>query len=264
MCGLFHSWVPGELGVGQCPSLKLCPVGGEIGMCGVWSLGGGEIGMCGLFRGWGENKGRFETCPYGCLVGGGEIGSVDGCGSSSVVWGGNKGRFETCPYGCLVGGGEIGSVVGCGSAPSLCLSPVGGEIGVGFVREVLELFELALDVREGRLVVVGWGRRVFRVLVVAAVVVAVVVAGGCATTGGAVFFGHLGSEERGHKGCRGVGLPSAFEEQHFHVVGVFEDGIVQSLVEAEGVVGLPLSGGGEGDVSGAGGVGGRSGLGELV
>ena len=75
------------------------------------------------------------------------------------------------------------------------VSPLRGEIGVGFVREVLELFELALDVREGRLVVVGgWGRRVFRVLVVAAVMVAAIVPGGGAATGGAVFFGHLGSE----------------------------------------------------------------------
>ena len=146
--------------------------------------------MCGLFRGWGENRGRFETCLYGWSVGGGEIGMYGlfrgwgeigvGCVFSLGV-GEIGGRFETCPYRCF----------GC---------------------EVLELFELALDVREGRLVVVGWGRRVFRVLVVAAVVVAVVVARGAAAASGAVFLGHLGSEEHGEEGGWGVGLPSAIEK----------------------------------------------------
>ena len=49
------------------------------------------------------------------------------------------GRFEVCLYGWSVCGGVLrgvlgaGVIVGCGSAPSLCLSPGGGEIGKGSI-----------------------------------------------------------------------------------------------------------------------------------
>ena len=78
--------------LGCAPSLCLSPGGGEIGK-GSLSVGGGEIG------------GRFETCPYRCWVGWGEI---------------EVGVLREL---VIVGSG--------GGTPSLCLSPGGGEIGMG-------------------------------------------------------------------------------------------------------------------------------------
>ena len=83
-------------------------------------------------------------------------------------------------------------------------------------------------------------------------------------TCGAVFFGHLGSEEHGEECRRGVGLSRALEEQDIDLFGVFEDGYFEPLVEAEGVFGLPLPGFTDRDACGARGVGEGMSLGVLV
>ena len=106
-------------------------LGARFWVLGAWFQAPGRVG-------------RFETCPYRCLVGGsgnapslclspggGEIGGdcvsrrggeigIEVLGTGFQVLG-RVGRFETWPCGCLVGGS--------GNAPSLCLSPGGGEIG---------------------------------------------------------------------------------------------------------------------------------------
>ena len=70
-CGLFDV----VLGCGEgTPSLCLFAGGGEIEISCVFFPVGGEIEIsCVFFAGGGEVMGRFETCPYGWCVGGGEI-----------------------------------------------------------------------------------------------------------------------------------------------------------------------------------------------
>ena len=192
-----------------------------------------------------------------------------------------------------------GVVVGWGSAPSLCLSSAGGEIGVSrvfFLRlgeiggrfetgtyrgrvdrgrigvgvyghvvrlgEASELFQV-LEVLEDRFqkfaVVLGCCGRLWVVVVAAGIIV---VPRGAAATGGAVLFGHVGTEEHHQEGRRGVGLLGPLEEHDFEHVGVPEDGYFQPLVEAEGIVGLPLPSGTDGHARIIGGEADDTGLGE--
>ena len=84
--------------------------------------------------------------------------------------------------------------------------------------------------------------------------VVMVVPRGAVAAGGAVFFGQVRSEEHGKEGRRGFRLSDLLEEDDFDFLGVFEDGYFETVVESEGVVGLPCSGGAEGDSGSARGV----------
>ena len=72
----------------------------------------------------------------------------------------------------------------------------------------------------------------------------------------------MGTEEHHQEGRRGVGLLGSLEEHDFEDVGVAEDGYFESLVESEGVVGLPLPSGRDGYASLIGGEADDTGLGE--
>ena len=95
------------------------------------------------------------------------------------------------------------------------------------------------------------------------VVAAAVVTRGAAATGGAVLLRHLGAGEHHQECCRGAGRLGTLEEHDFEHVGVMEDGYFESLVEAEGVVGLPVPGGPDGYVRIIGREGDETGTGEL-
>ena len=167
-----------------------------------------------------------------------------------------RGRFETCPYGCFL-------VAGGGSAPSLCLSPGGGEIGrLGEAGELFEVLEVSEDLFEELLVVLGCGAGLG--LVVTTVAGGAVVARRSVAAGGAVFFRHVGSEEHHQEGRRGVGLLCALEEHDFKQVGVPEDGYFESIVESEGIFDLPMPGGADGYARIIGGDADGAGRGELV
>ena len=205
------------------------------------------------------------------------------------------GQVVACGGARLLGGGVI---VECGNAPSLCLSPGGGEMGMSSVffpgggemgmgsvllpgggeimgrietcpfgcgvrlGEAGELFQV-LEVLEDRfqkfLVVLGCGGGV-RVTVVAA---GIVVPRGATATGGAILFGHVGSEEHHQEGRRGVGLLGALEEHDFEHVGVPEDGYFEPLAESEDIVGLPLAGSADGHARIIGGEADDTGIREL-
>ena len=68
--------------------------------------------------------------------------------------------------------------------------------------------------------------------------------GALVAAGGAVFFGQVRSEEHCEEGRRGFGLSDLLDEDDLDLLGVFEDGYFEALVESEGVVGLPCAGGG--------------------
>jgi len=91
----------------------------------------------------------------------------------------------------LVGGG--------GNAPSLCLSPGGGEIGrLGEASELFQVLEVSQDLFEEFSVVLGGG--IGLGVVVTTVVAGVVVARGAAAAGGAVLFGHMDASEHHQEG----------------------------------------------------------------
>ena len=97
--------------------------------------------------------------------------------------------------------------------------------------------DVSADVFEGVAVFLGC----FRLGIV--VVVMMVVPRGVAAASGAVFFGQVRSEEHCEEGRRGFGLSDLLEEDDLDFLGVFEDGYFETVVEAEGVFGLPCSGG---------------------
>ena len=176
--------------------------------------------------GWGGGAPSLYLSPGGGEIGMGSIFSGGGeIGMGSIFSGGGEIGMGSI----FSGGGEIGGV-GLGRGVSLVDS-----------GESLQVFEFTTEVSEGLRMIVGYGR--IRVLVVVAVVV---VTRGAAATGGAVLFGHLAANERGQERRRGVGLSSALQEQDFEHVGVPEDGNFESCLEAEGVVGLPMQGCGDG------------------
>ena len=96
------------------------------------------------------------------------------------------------------------------------------------------------------------------------VVVGVAVARGALAAGGAVFFGEVRSEEHCEERGGGFGLSHLFEEEDLDFFGVFEDGYLEALVEAEGVFGLPCSGVAKGDARCARGVCECAGVGVLA
>ena len=208
---------------GRTPSLSLSPGGGEMGMGSV-SPGGGEMGIF-------------------CVVGGG-MGMWSVFGSGRVI----GGRFGVCTCGWQFFGG--------GETPSLCLSPAGGEIGrLGYAGEVFELLDVLADVVEGFAVFLGcFGPGVV-------VVVMMAVSRGGNAPGGAVFFGHLRAGEHHEEGRRAVGLSGVLEEYEVDLLGVFEDGQLEAIVEAEGVLGLPFSDSADGDAGSARGASEGPGLG---
>ena len=120
---------------------------------------------------------------------------------------------------------------------ALSLRERGKDRRLGQAGEEFEVLEVSADVFKG--VAVFFGS--FRLGVV--VVVALAVARGAVAAGGAVFFRQVRSEEHCEEGRRGFGLPDLLEEDDLDLFGVFEDGYFETLVEAEGVVGLPCAGG---------------------
>ena len=180
-------------GNGNAPSLGLSPGGGEIGVRRVFVPGGGGIEVLGA------RCGGFTLTP--AL-------SQDGRGGGRTHRGGCRGgmgRFETCPYGFVVGGS--------GKAPSLCLSPGGGEIGVrrvfvpgGGEIGVLGVGGSALtpalsqDGRGGRRIHRG-GRR------------GVMGCGGLALTP-ALFQNGRGDKAGNHKGCPYDGLAAGYFQRN--------------------------------------------------